>query len=188
MKPVFNIKYGKLIDPFFKVYISVNYPDYKFLSNEDILEKVKLFRKAWEEKGHLFINFLYDETGLEFKRNIIDCFIVSATSRNMSAPLIIGSGCSEEKFLDTMYHELVHVLFSDNKTEKSEKFKEETMTVQNHVVLFAILKKFYLEVLNDEIGLKRIYDKSSDEKNKEYRRAWDIVDEIGVEFLIKNTN
>jgi len=106
----------------------------------------------------------------------------------MSAPLIIRSRYNEEEFLDVMYHELIHVLYSDNKVARDERFKEESITTQNHIFLFALLKKFYIEILNDEISLKRVYDKSSDEKNKEYRRAWDIVDEIGVGELIKNTN
>jgi len=50
MRPEFNIKYGKLIDPFFKDSVGLNYPDYKFPLVEDVLEKVKLFRKVWEEK------------------------------------------------------------------------------------------------------------------------------------------
>jgi|AntRauTorcE11897_2_1112592.scaffolds.fasta_scaffold06469_3 hypothetical protein len=185
MKPKFNIKYGKLIDPFFKDSVSIKYPDYEFPTEEKIQEKIKLFKKAWEEKSDTFINFLYKETGLEFKRNVIDCFIVSATPRDMSAPLIIRSRYNEEEFLDTMYHELIHILFSDNKVSRDESFKNESIRVQNHIALHALLKKFYLEVLNDEVGFKRIYDKSSDEKNKEYRRAWDIVDEIGVDEIIK---
>jgi len=183
MKPTINIRYGKLIDPFFKDSVKVSYPDYVFPTEEQVLEKIGLFKKAWNEKESDFINFLYKETGLEFKRNLIDCFIVSATPRDMSAPLIIRSRYNEEEFLDVMHHELIHVLLSDNKVKRLEGFEEESKTTVNHLRVFFLLKKFYLEILKDEISFNRIYEKSSDNKNKEYRRAWYILEKgISVDF------
>lgn len=177
MKPIINIRYGNLIDPFFKDSVIAKYPDYDFPSEEKVLEKVELFKKAWEEQGNDIIDFLYKETGLEFKRNIIDCFIVSATPRDMSAPLIIRSRYNEKEFISVMMHELIHKLFSDNKIKK-EGYENESKTTRNHIKIFNLMKKYYLEVLKDKDYLNEIMERSNTESNKDYRRAWEIVNSI----------
>lgn len=183
MIPNVNIKYGKLIDPFFKEFVSVNYEGYKFPTYQEVEEKISLFKKTWAEKGPEFISFLYRTTGLEFKRNTIDCFIVSATPRDMSAPLIIRSRYSEEEFLDSIRHELIHVFLSDNKLKKIEGFNNESKTTINHIKVFALLEKYYKEVLKDEDNLIRLKNKS-DEKNPDYLRAWEIVEEKGYQNIV----
>jgi len=176
MKPTINVRHGKLIEPFFNGYVSLNYPDFEFPSDEEVKNKVELFKNIWREKEEVFINFLHNTTGLEFKRNVIDCFIVSATPRDMSAPLIIRSRYTEEEFVGVMYHELIHILFSDNKAKELEGYKDKPKTTRNHIQLFSLLNEFYLDILKDEEGLERIRAKSDDEKNIEYKKAWEIVD------------
>jgi len=185
MKPKIKIKYGKLIDSFFKDSVNVSHLDFEFPTKEEVLKKVELFKKAWNDNGDKFIDFLYSQTGLEFKRNIIDCYIVSATPRDMSAPLIIKSRYDEKEFMAAICHELIHILYSDNKVKRDNRFRDQSTTIQNHIFLFALLKQYYLEVLNDEVGFRKIYEKSSAVKNTEYRKAWDIVDEIGFNDLFK---
>ena len=184
-KTTINIEYGKLIDPFFKDFVEKKYPDYEFPTEEDVLNKVNLFKEAWKEKGGLFMNDVCNVTELEFQKNIIDCFIVSATPKDMSAPLIIRSRYTEEEFLDTIYHELLHILLTGNKIKKAEGYDEETKTTVNHINIFAILKYYYLDILNDASGLERVVAKSEDPKNIDYKKAWDIVDEVGYKKLIE---
>lgn len=178
MKPSINIRHGKLIEPFFNGYVSLNYPDFKFPSDEEVRDKVDLFKKSWDENEIKFFDFLYSTTGLEFKRNVIDCFIVSATPRDMSAPLIIRSRYTEKEFLDVMYHELIHILFSDNKVKEISGYENESKKTRNHIQLFCLLKEFYLDILDSREELNRIISKSDDSKNTDYKKAWKIVDSL----------
>ncbi len=186
MKPQINIKYANLLDPFFKDHVLVKYPTYQFPTEEQVLEKVKLFKKAWVKHEEIFINSVTEITGLLFKRNIIDCFIVSATPRDMSAPLIIRSRYTEDEFVDVMMHELLHMLFSDNKVLKYSYHKDESVRTMNHVTVFAILNYFYVEILNDIERLNRVKQKSKEGNNSDYARAWEIVDEIGYKEIINS--
>lgn len=183
--PQIYIRYGKLIDPFFKDSVSINYPDYEFPTVDEIKDKVQLFRKTFEDNKDVFFVMLKD-LGLEFKRNTIDCFIVSATPRDMSAPLIIRSRYNETEFMDVMYHELLHKLFTDNEIPKYEYTDEISSTTINHIDIFAILKYFYLEFLKDEDRFQKIKEKSADLKNIQYKKAWEIVDIVGYKEIMKS--
>lgn len=188
MQPLIRIKYGKLIDPFFKEYVAVKYPGYVFPSHEAVLGKIVLFKDAWAVYEEKFFAFLQKETGLTFKRNIIDCYIVSATPRDMSAPLIIRSRWSGEEFVNTLMHELIHVLFSDNATKKVVLDKEVSPRTTNHVMVFALLKKFYLDILQDEEKFEKYSVVFNPEINKEYVEAWEIVNSVGYDAIIENIN
>ncbi len=43
--PQINIRHGRLLEPFFRDYILKKYPNHIFASTEEVLEKVKLFKK-----------------------------------------------------------------------------------------------------------------------------------------------
>lgn len=191
MRPKINIKYGKLIDLFLKEYVNVHYPGYKFPTESDVFVKVNLFKQAWFKRENVFVDFLNNTLGLNFKRNIIDCFVVSAIPRDMSSPLLIRSRWSGEEFVDVLMHELIHILFSDNKTKKIviDEVGLSQRTI-NHIMVFAVLKKFYLEILKDEKRLKKVMEKSTSPNNQEYLKAWNLVEKIGYQEvidIIKNT-
>lgn len=183
-KPKIIIKHGRLLEPFFQAYVRVNYPDYQFPSEEKIKEKVKIFQNAWNQVGDNLINQIYKITGLKFKREVIDCYIVSATDRCMSAPLIIKSRLKEEEFVDTMLHELLHIILVDNKIKRIKCLNESKITM-DHLRVFAVLKYIYKDYMKDEDRLKRVIEKSQVGNNKDYARAWEIVDKIGYLNIIK---
>jgi hypothetical protein len=183
--PQINIRYGKLIDPFFKDSVLVNYPEYSFPPVEEVKEEVIIFRKAFEQNKGVFFDAL-DNLGLEFKRNVIDCFIVTATPRDMSAPLIIRSRYSETEFLDAIYHELLHVLFTDNDIPKYNESKNISSTAVNHIDIFAILTYLYLDIINNKERLERVRNISNTSENTDYKKAWDIVDKIGYKNIIND--
>jgi hypothetical protein len=178
MKPEIKIKYGKLLDPFLIEYVKIKYPEYQFPTKESVLEKVSLFKEVWKNKGDNILEFLSKNTGLQFKRNIIDCFIVTATPKDMSSPLVIRSRYTEKEFIYIILHELIHILFSDNKVKYLEEYKNESLTTQNHIQLFLLIKKYHLNEINDPDYLEEIKNKSNTLQNKDYKRAWEIVDKI----------
>lgn len=185
MNTTINIKYGKLIDPFFKDSVLVNYPNYTFPSKENVLEKVTLFKNEWQKHEEQFFNFLVEKTGLSFKRNIIDCFIVTATPRDMSAPLIMRSRYTPSEFIGVFTHELIHVLFSDNKVEKQKGYENESSTLRNHVPVFALLDAYFTEVSDEKEILTFLKGLAGNNpKNADYKKAWEIVNEVGYQNII----
>lgn len=184
MKTVINIRSGKLLDPFFNEYVKVKYPNFEFPTEEQVEGKIELFQKIWEKQGVSLLKSIYKITKLKFKRNVIDCFIVSVTPRDMSAPLIIRSRYTEEEFIDVLLHELLHKLFVDNGLKKIKDLEESKTTI-NHIKVFAVLKYLYLDFLKDEERLGRVMQKSKEGNNKDYARAWEIVDERGYKEIIK---
>jgi len=122
---------------------------------------------------------------MEFKRNIIDCYIVSSTPKDMNSPLVIRSRYNEKEFIYTVLHELIHTMFADNFFKQPKEFGKHSKTTINHIVLFALIEKYYLEVVEDKEFLEKIKEISNSEVNKEYKKAWDIVEEKGYQDIIK---
>lgn len=181
---ILNIREGKLLEPFIRSYLNEHYPNHEIPSGNKVKDKVKVFQKEWDKKGERFVKFLEDNE-LKFKKNIIDCFIVSATPRDMSAPLIIRSRYSRKEFMEALYHELIHIALVDNQNKHILEWNV-PKTTRNHLRVFALLEKYYLEVLKDKRGLKKLKKKSEGEKNIDYKMAWKIVEQLGYDQIIKN--
>lgn len=194
--PKIKIGFNRFLDPVFTFYCKNN-PDLKKRgwndwippTNEEISERVIGYKKEWEAFEKKLLRSLYKISGLKFKRNIIDVHIVSGNPRQFSWPIVIKSGFKPEEFVDTLFHELIHVLFSDNKAIIYSKFLQtqfpnENKTVQNHVVLFAILKFVYTKVLRSSNWLDRNREMAKKHSSEDYVKAWEIVDKIGFEKII----
>ena len=185
MKPLINIRHGKLLGPFFAEYIKQKYPDFIFPTEEQVFGKIKIFREYCEKYNEIIIEALYEITSLQFKRNIIDVFVISATNRDMSAPIIIRSRYEPDEFLDVLIHELLHVFLGDNKIKQYE-IEGESERTKNHITLFAIHKYIYLDLLKEPYRLERNIKKSNEGDNKDYARAWEIVNNLDYLQIIKN--
>lgn len=190
--PKIKIFYNSLIDPFFigynKQYEKNGWNNWVAPNQKEVLKKTEELKALWQEKETEILTALYKITDLEFKRNIIDVHIISGSPRDMSRPLIISSHNPKEDFINTLTHELIHKLFSDNKINKiffAKMFPTETTTTQNHIITHAILKYIYLDVLKDKKKLKNNLEKSKKSSNVDYLKAWKIVEEQGYLNLIK---
>lgn len=185
MKPKIEIRYGRLLEPFFEPYIKERYPEHVFLTSEEVKEKVEIFKEEWKKYEDKFINGLKN-IGLEYVRNRIDVFIIAATNRDMSAPLILRARYSPEEFISVLCHELIHNLFTDHKLRKDYGYKEETDRTRNHIYTFAILKYLFKDVFEEPERIEKEKSKSSPDKNQEYYRAWEIVEKDGYMEVIKS--
>jgi len=180
--PVVNIRQGKLLEPFFQAYVKEKYPEHIFLDELGVAEKVSLFKTEWSLYQKVFFNAIFEVSGLRSTRNVIDVFIVSATDKDMSAPLIIRSRYEPKEFVNVLMHELLHIILTDNNVTIA--FGDESKTTKNHIYVFALLTYLFKEILHDERGLELEKKKSDSEKNLEYRRAWDIVEKNGYKEII----
>lgn len=194
--PKIIIKYGKLLDPIFIFYCKNN-PDLKSRgwnewtppSQDSVLKRINEYKQEWVKSGDKRLSGICDIMGFKFRRNVIDVYIISGISRQLSDPIVIKSGFTPDEFVDTLTHELIHKLFEDNVKKfpiaiLKEMFPNETETTRNHVITYSVLKYIYLDVLKDQSRLERNKEKSRKHSTNDYIRAWEIIEKEGYLNLI----
>lgn len=117
-----------------------------------------------EKYEDLILPAITDCAGLDFKVNLLKVYIVSGNPRSLSDPIIIKSGYKPEEFVENLTHELIHQIFDLNQTTmeiyEEEYTKDEPMGVKQHVIVHAILKYIYLDILNEKHRLERDIENS----------------------------
>ncbi len=186
--PLIRMQYGWLIDSFFTAQYKVKWPEWTQLSRDEVLSIIETFKTDWIKEENQILTGIYSITGLEYFQNAIDVYIVSATTLATSEPLIIGCNWPD-KFNDTLTHELIHRLLTDNTTKFNLGALVKTMfpdiedrTTRNHVLVHAIHTAVYLDILKDKARLER--DITVTSKNPSYKESWRIVNERGYKELI----
>lgn len=194
--PKIRIRYNRLLDPIFIFYCKNNpelknagWNDWTPPSKEEVLKRVENYKIEWEKHENDILNGLCDITKLNFKKNIMDVHIVSGNPRQFSRPIIIKSGYMTDEFINVLIHEFIHELFSQNidivyKDIFKDMFPNESRLTQNHVIAHAILKYIYLDVLKNEIHMKKNLEISKAHSTNDYARAWEIVEKRGYKELI----
>ncbi len=184
-EPKILIQYGRLIDPFFIFYCQ-NYPDAKKFgwdtwtppTREQIDKKIASFREEWSK--YKMLEKISKCLNMSFNRDVIDVYIVSGTPRDCSHPLIIKSGLSPKEFVVSLTHELVHRILTINNVPRFTFDEKESITTNNHVIVYAVLRK----VLDEELWQIAVTPKSK-HPSKEYTRAKELAEEIGPDNVIK---
>ncbi|MBU4224021.1 hypothetical protein KJ934_02270 [Patescibacteria group bacterium] len=189
--PKIIIEYNRFLDPIFINYVKSNpeWENYPIPEKENVLERVENYKKEWTKYEQRILLGLCDITGLEFNRDVIDVYIVSVNPRQFSNPIIIKSGFSPDEFVDTLTHELIHRLLVLNKIKKEiivdNKYFTESEIIKNHIIVHALLKYIYLDILKDNSRLEKNILRSKNHGTNEYTRAWEIVEQEGYKNLIK---
>lgn len=108
----------------------------------------------------------------------------------MSTPFLIplldrdGKERSDEKIIDLVIHELLHIfLVTDNRRyweTVREKYSTEEMVCVNHIVLYAMMFVLYKEVFQ-----KQPIDFCRENLPIGYARAIEIVNQTGADLIIK---
>jgi hypothetical protein len=122
---------------------------------------------------------------LEFRQNIIDINVAPWFSP-ISDPMVIGPAFkSQDQLVNTLVHELLHRLITDNTSTNYEHdfikdwrelFGEEhSKKALIHIPIHAGMKKLYLDVI-DRPDLLEL-DINTVEKYPAYAKAWEYVNE-----------
>lgn len=119
----------------------------------------------------------------------IKCYIIR-TGKCFSDPLTVRYYKNKKDFIDVLVHELIHQIQIQN-SEKFKKWKkylekkfpnESNLTI-NHILLHSIHKKIYLKSFNK----KRLENNIKKDNNYyDYKRAWEIVEDIGADEIINS--
>lgn len=169
-----------------------NQPLVKF---EDTTVYARQLRDVWSTHESVILPAMMNLYDVEFNRNIIDVY-VSPWSASISDPLILNPGRPAEVQVDTLMHELLHVLFTDNTSyclydESHEKqlldcwrdmfgsdLEFKTLV---HIPVHAGLKALFLDTFSEPMRLER--DISRHQDNPAYKAAWDYVESHGYEQI-----
>ncbi len=159
--------------------------------NQDVIKDVmNHWEKIWQEVNsqHEILGKLAHITQRVPERNL-ECFIFGRGLTPKSTPFMLPiwnrnqEQWSDEKFIDLIIHELLHIFLVTNNEQYwesvKEKFLEEEPVCRNHILLYAMLYQIYQKLFN-----KEPIDFSRDNLPSGYARAIQIVREIGYEELI----
>lgn len=158
-------------------------------SFDDIEVYAKQLSQSWIEYESIILEAILSLYGVEFKKPVIDIY-VSPWNSSISNPMIINPGRPANIQIETVIHELLHVLFTDNTSfsmhddspsvKLIDKWRElfghdlawKTLV---HIPVHAGLKSIFLDALDAPERLER--DIARHQNNPIYKAAWDYVEE-----------
>ena len=170
----------------------------KNLGSYPSLEEVKKVIQHWE---HVWQETNQDnevmqklvEVSRRVPKRALECFVFGGGLNPMSTPFLMptmargGTTRSDENFIETMIHELLHIfVMHDADTYWSmvrEKYSKETPLTQNHIIIFAMLAKAYQYLFGQMPP-----SFSGGDLPEEYSQAIDIVKDVGYEQVIAEYN
>lgn len=162
----------------------------KIPTHEDMMRMLDEREKAWKKYEKKIIPAMQRIVGRNFYQNIIDVYSVYGYGHAFSQPLVIGIRWPIESFVDCLTHELIHVLLTDNAQKDNrnpwvrDTYHEiKDSTVLNHILVHAVHKEIYLNVLKEPERLEN--DILKCQKFPSYKKAWEIVERDGHEKIIE---
>jgi len=147
----------------------------------------------WRKIEKKILKELSCVTGLKWQESHIYIYITSGVVC-FSSPLTMTILDDIDFMLDTLVHELIHRIISENENwqiiEKRwnkliGKHKRESLNVRIHVPIHAIHKHIFLKFFNQkrlETEIERVKD------DKDYARAWALVEKQDHKEIIKALN
>ncbi len=182
--PEIRIKYAWLLANEASVVMNEKYGDGTPLRSFDEYVKVaEQYATWWRPHNDVILHGLCEVLDLEFRQNIIDVNIVPWFNP-ISDPMTVGPAFkSEDTFINTLTHELIHRLLTDNTStdyyhnfisdwEKLFGSKHDKKTLV-HIPVHAVMKKLYIDKINRPDLLE--LDLIETEDNPPYANAWSYV-------------
>ncbi len=194
------VQYGFLLDRAFdSLLIEIPLEKKKFVDvDRPALDQIiKEYQVEWLKFESKIIQAITEITALKFSERVIIVHIVKNYMGAFSDPLVVSAKYPPDLFVDILTHELIHRIFNYNVQELPIRKinltmfpDEKNITTLNHILVHAIHKKIYLDVLNAPNRLER--DMGRCEKNPAYAKAWKTVQDGGyqeiIDEFIRNTH
>ena len=154
----------------------------------EIKEYSTQLQEIWDAYSKTILKAMSDIYGVEFKKNIIDIYVTQWNS-SISNPLILNPSRPPDIQIETIMHELLHVLFTDNTSFSMHDRNQNHKIIDDwrslfgsglewktlvHIPVHAGLKALFLDVLHQPERLER--DILRHEDNPAYKLAWEYVE------------
>lgn len=192
MTPKIIFKYSWIYDKNWEEWIKVYKKNIqKYPSAKQIQNYIKKVENLWSKDEKKVLTALQNITSLKWKSKYIQCYIVGRCIP-FSDPLTLSVyDKNPDCFIDTLIHELIHQLFTQNGNfEQSKKawnyirrkYKYESHRAKTHIPLFAIYSYIYMKFYEErrlQMSIKSIISLPA------YKKAWDIVQKVGYQNIIR---
>lgn len=156
-------------------------------TQEQCYEWTENYRKEWAKYEDAIVPALTNLLGVQFRQPVIDVALAPGI-RAMSDPLILNFMHYPDQFVDSLTHELIHILLTDNNKYSLKDSKQKVRLDEAwaklfgkhefdalvHIPVHAVHKCIYLDVVKEPERLGR--DKQSVKGDKQYTDAWDYVE------------
>lgn len=183
--PEVRIKYAWLLAGAASEVMNEKYGDGTPLRSYDEYEEIaKKYEEWWRPHNDKILHGLCDTLDLEFRQNVIDVN-VAPWFNPISDPMVIGPAFkSEDALVNTITHELIHRLLTDNTSvpydhdflaDWKKLFGEShDWNTLVHIPVHAVMKKLYLDVIDRPDLLA--FDIEDVKDNPPYAAAWSYVE------------
>jgi len=192
--PIVNYRYSSVFD---RWCTSTNGTEISESKRQQLLGKVDNIQAEWDRLGPTLLSTTEELIGKPFqRREVTATLFLCGRTPSMSMPLLINGNWfvdGEAQLPESMashivFHELLHIYLVDhlpNELALRKKYEEmgESVLVLNHIHLMAIQKQVYIE-LGLEKELAMVIANDSKLARGEYKRSWEIVDEVGYEAFV----
>lgn len=160
-------------------------------SQDEIRDVMKRWETMWQEANIQYdiLKKLAVITERIPERNL-ECFIFGRGLKAKSTPFMLPiwnrqqEQWSDNKFIDLMIHELLHIFLATDNTVYwqgvREKYANEEPVTQNHILLYAMLNQIYQDIWKTDP-----MDFSRDNLPLGYARAIELVKQKGYKELIE---
>jgi hypothetical protein len=153
-------------------------------SHDEYQAIVEAYITAWQPYEQKILTGMRELFGLEFHQNVIDVYI-APWFYAFSDPMVLGVKFSDSEFIETLTHELLHRLLTDNTSVRKDDLSlldgwkaivgdNHAKNTMIHIPVHAGLKAMYLDVLREPAHLAS--DIARCEKNEPYKKAWEYVE------------
>lgn len=149
----------------------------------------------WSQHGTRYLATALQEIGAPFPYREVQATLTVCAVTSMSAPLLINvrkylpgaeHPAPDENFSEALFHELMHHYVASLTTNSAlkKKYASEPLVVLNHLHVIA-LEKMVLSKLHEADELKLVEQEYLTSRSPDYKRAWEIVSEVGPEPFLR---
>ncbi|MEO7617257.1 MAG: hypothetical protein ABIS59_00270 [Candidatus Saccharibacteria bacterium] len=162
-------------------------PEAELSSDEFYRELAAKYEEAWRVYEPRIIEGLISVLNVHFFLPVIDATLAPMVSC-FSTPLTLNYKYEPDQFIDLLTHELIHILISDNQEgivfsrAVKAQWSDVEMLVIWHIMVHALLKYVYLDILDQPSRLQRDVDAHTEAPA--YKLAWEIVEDFGYREII----
>jgi len=192
MNPYIRIKNGWLLQGMINEFLS-QIPNHTYgtaFEPATFKALVEDRQALWRDEADVILAGMRSITGLEFRSLLVDAYIVQQTGRAFSDPLVIDASYSGAAFVDTLTHEILHRLLTDNTAQidasawVAERFPElcDAKTI-NHIMVHAAHEAIYRDILWDPTRLDA--DIAMCQNSPAYRESWKLVQHVGYRVILQ---
>jgi hypothetical protein len=162
------------------------------MRGEMLQRKIRAFQKHWHKISYQVLNEISKVTNIPWVEKDINVYLIPGVD-SFSSPLCVAFRDNTDT-TNTLVHELIHRNFRQIDTEKhrermrqrirevAQPFEPLLKLTRNHIVIHAVHKIIFDRCFKPAQEKRQ---RELHEKHGSYRRAWEIVDEVGAANIVK---